>query len=131
MRITAEREERAWAPRMTTARHRERKNAIITATEVIRGVREPKNNRERLDLEWASPRKRAEQYALTGDYRIPRREGLRRAASLARQSYGFRVPRTSVKTTFTGKKIAVRSYIPQPGARLTTEGRLIIARHGW
>lgn len=122
----AERPETAYAPRMTADRHREKKNAISKAVEIARGVREPSTPRERWQIEWASPKKCAEQKALTGDYRMPRIEAIRRNASLARQSYGYRTPRTAVKK-IRGRWVAIRTYAPSPSARLTSEGRRILS----
>lgn len=75
---------------------RERKNAMTTAVRKIR----------RRDLEWASPKKRAAQHALTGNYLMPNaRSAKSRAARRAVNVYGAG-PRTT-KTTFTGKRMRI------------------------
>lgn len=80
------------------------------------------------DLEWAGPKQRAAQRALTGDARMPRRDAIQRARW--EMTGGRPIPTTGTKKTFTGRKRRVRDYVPPVGANPTTRGRFNLARYG-
>jgi hypothetical protein len=95
--------------RLSAAAERARKLAIKQRTEVARGVRPPANFRERMDLEYASPRKIAEARARTGSAMRPRL-GPEGSLHVTREAAGgFRSPTTmGTRRTFTGKRVRVR-----------------------
>lgn len=103
-------------PPMSEQRRRERKNALKDAADLARGARPPRDRREERDLQWASPRKMAEQRALTGDIQMPRLEALRRNVRMIRQGllggFGARERRTMVvENPFTGRFRALRGVV--------------------
>lgn len=81
-RNTGVRAAAAFQPPKSAASKRARLQRIRDAVSVFN--RDPKTltYKERGKVEWQSPTKIAEQLALTGDTRMPRREGMRREAGL-------------------------------------------------
>lgn len=126
----AENTQPRYIPGRAAATERARKLAIKQRTEVARGVRPPATFQERLSLEWAAPRKIAEQRAKTGDARRPRLgpEGALHTARQAAGGFGRSnaIGTQGTRNTFTGKTIRARSGEPVVGMRggkLTSRGR--------
>lgn len=110
------RSDAAFHPPTPVAIRRARKDAVTGSVVEVRDVyaKEPSERswREKQLISWQSPRKIAEQRALTGDTLMPRPEAIRREASLARMS-GHRMPRTEMRRTFTGKPVIRRGTAPE------------------
>lgn len=101
---------------LSAARARRRHDAIKDIADLSRGARPPRTRSEQLDLEWASPKKIAEQRALTGDARMPPIEAIRRNVGMLRTGtsgdFGIRERRTDVvQSPFTGKWNVVRGKL--------------------
>ena len=115
----------AFQPPKSAAARRTEKRHLQQRMEVARGARSPRNQAERGVVEWASPKKQAEQIALTGNVRIPRKEAIGRERSRNRSGLP---PTVGTKATFSGKKRRVRDVTPPPGTRMTSRGRFNAAR---
>lgn len=81
--------------------------------------------RQREDISYQSPSKREESRARTGDVIMPIHEAMTRETSVKRMR--VQAPRVAAKTTFTGKRRAVRGYDVPTGSRPTGEARRIMA----
>lgn len=120
----------AFQPRTPAGRHREAKKRVQIGTEVARGVRQPRNFAEKESLNWTSPRKRAEQMALTGNVRRPRRDAIQAAKTAALGFGGLQPANTvGVQRTFTGKTRRVRAITPPTGVRPTVRGAANLAKY--
>jgi hypothetical protein len=119
----------AFRPPRPAATHRRQKDEIRAAVELARGVRQPANFREREQISWQSPAKRAEQRARTGDVLMPRIEAVRREGSVARDARRPQ-PRVAIKTTFTGKRQVVRGFVATEGMRRTPYRRYLDSKLG-
>ena len=117
--------------RLSALAERARKLQIRQQTEVARGIRPPANFRERIDLEYASPRKIAEAVARQGNALRPK-FGPEGSLHTARwKAGGFRTNAggtVGTRKTFTGKTIRVRST--GRATRLTARGRFVQAKYG-
>lgn len=120
----------AFQPAKSGAARRDLKKRVQVGTEVARGARRPANTGERLDLEYASPTKRAAQKRLTGDYVRPRSENIR-MAKLKAQGFGSPKPleTVAVRRTFTGQARRIRDYTPPAGVKPTTRGLAALLMH--
>lgn len=119
----------AFQPPTPAAEQRANKERLPTRVRALMAIYdkrdrgEPLTRKERDKIEWASPKKIAEQRAKTGDAVVPRAEAASRERSYA---YGIYrpgapgAPRTGIKRTFTGQAIVERGnyremLIPTPG----------------
>lgn len=90
---------------------RRRMREVQHAVALASGKRQPRNFSEELDLQWASPRKRAEQFAKTGNYQVPRAENIRRLADYTRtEQFGKQRPRVVTKRKANGRVHVTRGY---------------------
>lgn len=120
----------AFKPRRSESAARDRYNDITDTAGSVRNTYEAVRRgtatfRQRENISYQSPRKRAESQAKTGDVIMPIREAMTR--ELAGKRRLSREPRVATTTTFTGRKRLVRGYSVPPGTRPTGEARRIMA----